>query len=441
MSVHGNRLAVDLLTNLYEQAGLRTRVQPGGEHDANVLAGPGGCPAAPGGLLLVTHLDTVPPGPREKWQTDPFELTLQDGWLVGLGCADVKLDALCKLEAAKRLRKVALRRPFWLLGTWGEEIGLRGAQQFAQSELFTEIAPSQVLCGEPSELEVISAHKGYAVVRVEVTDGRARTVALQGLAAEELTFSGKAAHSSTPQLGVNAIAKALAWSKASGTPVLAAAGGTSTNVVPSRCVLTVASPRDEGQPRPDEARLVQAEGERANLWRALATAQALAELWQSMLPAGSDARFDPAGAVGGLNVLESGERSIAVTLDARLLPNHDPDVLLQNYRIEAERWVARLGRGELSVAITTLRNASGMAMADDAALIAGCSRVLGTKAKAKPTSTEGGVFARAGCEAAVFGPGRSTGNAHTANERIEISQLERAIDLYERLIPELCGRL
>jgi acetylornithine deacetylase/succinyl-diaminopimelate desuccinylase-like protein len=59
--------------------------------------------------------------------------------------------------------------------------------------------------------------------------------------------------------------------------------------------------------------------------------------------------------------------------------------------------------------------------------------------QAKPTSTEAGVFARKGCEAIVFGPGRSTGNAHTPNERIEMAQLEKACDLYESLLLELCA--
>ena len=45
----------------------------------------------------------------------------------------------------------------------------------------------------------------------------------------------QAAHSSTPQLGVNAILSALAWAKSSGTPVMAARGGSSSNVVPASC--------------------------------------------------------------------------------------------------------------------------------------------------------------------------------------------------------------
>src|SRR5205807_9550569 len=111
---------------------------------------------------------------------------------------------LCKAEAARRLQGRKCARPFWLLGTFGEEVGLRGARHFTQSELFRQVAPSQVLCGEPSELQLISAHKGYAVVRCTLRDAKARLVSSAGPGIEQLYFAGKAAHSSTPQLGVNA---------------------------------------------------------------------------------------------------------------------------------------------------------------------------------------------------------------------------------------------
>jgi len=56
----------------------------------------------------------------------------------------------------------------------------------------------------------------------------------------------------------------------------------------------------------------------------------------------------------------------------------------------------------------------------------------------KPTNTEAGVFHRAGAEAIVFGPGRSTGNAHTANEHTSLAQMEKAIEFYRALIERLC---
>ena len=153
VSSEGTRQAADLLQTLWERAGLAVRRQVVDGVHVNLAGGPGGGAAGAGGVLLVTHLDTVPPGPLDKWQTDPWTLTERDGFLSGLGCADVKLDALCKAEAARRLQGHKTRRPFWLLGTFGEEVGLRGARHFVASELFRQIAPSadhlrpQGVCG------------------------------------------------------------------------------------------------------------------------------------------------------------------------------------------------------------------------------------------------------------------------------------------------------
>jgi acetylornithine deacetylase/succinyl-diaminopimelate desuccinylase-like protein len=439
VSANGTVAAADVLQPLWEHAGLRVRRQVSEGIHVNLLGGPGGDASGPGGVLLVTHLDTVPAGPG--WSSSPFELREEGGVLFGLGVADVKLDALCKAEAARRLQGHACKRPFWLLGTFGEEVGLRGARHFAASELFREVAPAYVLCGEPSELQLISAHKGYAVVKCTVRDLKARPVSSAGPGVEQLTFAGKAAHSSTPHLGVNAIAKALAWSRTSGSPVLSVRGGTSSNVVPAQCVLEVPAPRERGAPEPDEVKFAPAREDSPNLWRSLATAGALGELWQEMLPEGSDDRFDPPGAVGGLNVIDG---AVSVQLDARLLPQHDPDALIAAFAGRAQQWVGELGRGELTLQIETLRNAGGMSLDPSAHVVQIVQTVLSRfgldpTPRAKPTSTEAGVFARAGCEAIVIGPGRSTGNAHTANERIEMAQLEKACDLYESILRELCS--
>ena len=297
------------------------------------------------------------------------------------------------------------------------------------------------------------------VVRCTISDARARLVSTAGPGIEELTFAGKAAHSSTPHLGVNAIRRAIAWARASGSAVVAARGGSSANVVPARCQIEVPAPRENGEPRPDGTRSLPAGPPRPNLWRALATAGALEDLWLSLLSEAEprvDARFDPAGAVGGLNLLESEDSgapaeathargAIRATLDGRLLPEHDPDLLLARFEERAQIWVRELGQGDLSLTIEATRNARGMSLPDDAELLRSAGTALREMGldpapRAKPTSTEAGVFARKGCEAAVFGPGVSTGNAHTPNERIEIVELEKAIDAYERIVLELCGR-
>jgi acetylornithine deacetylase/succinyl-diaminopimelate desuccinylase-like protein len=208
--------------------------------------------------------------------------------------------------------------------------------------------------------------------------------------------------------------------------------------------LEVPAPREKGEPQPDEVKFTPAREPEPNLWRSLATASALADLWLESLPCDQDPRFDPPGAVGGLNVIASGSGSVSFELDGRLLPSHDPDRLIADFGARAAEWVRRLGGGEIELRVETLRNASGMAARAGSALVAAAQSVLRRHGlddvpKAKPTSTEAGVFARAGCDAVILGPGVSTGNAHTANERIEMAQLDKACDLYEALLVELCA--
>ena len=143
-----------------------------------------------------------------------------------------------------------------------------------------------------------------------------------------------------------------------------------------------------------------------------------------------------------LNVLHTADDgSIEVTCDARLLPGHDPADIFDKLDAFAARLAAEHG---LSVEIERGRSNPAMALPAgsrlrDAAMET--SRALGfhPEPQAKPTNTEGGVFVSAGLEAIVFGPGRSTGNAHTANERQSVTQILDATRWYTQLIRTLCG--
>jgi succinyl-diaminopimelate desuccinylase len=53
-------------------------------------------------VVLAGHTDVVPPGPREKWHSDPFEPTIRDGKLFGRGAADMKASIAAFVIAAER---------------------------------------------------------------------------------------------------------------------------------------------------------------------------------------------------------------------------------------------------------------------------------------------------------------------------------------------------
>lgn len=53
-------------------------------------------------LAFAGHTDVVPPGPLEKWQSDPFVPEIRDGVLYGRGAADMKSSIAAMVTACER---------------------------------------------------------------------------------------------------------------------------------------------------------------------------------------------------------------------------------------------------------------------------------------------------------------------------------------------------
>jgi succinyl-diaminopimelate desuccinylase len=53
-------------------------------------------------LCFAGHTDVVPTGPREEWNTDPFEPVVRDGILYGRGAADMKSGLAAMITATER---------------------------------------------------------------------------------------------------------------------------------------------------------------------------------------------------------------------------------------------------------------------------------------------------------------------------------------------------
>lgn len=55
-------------------------------------------------IMLTGHIDVVPPGAPEHWQTDPFKPVLKDGYVHGRGTVDMKGGVACMLMAVEILK-------------------------------------------------------------------------------------------------------------------------------------------------------------------------------------------------------------------------------------------------------------------------------------------------------------------------------------------------
>jgi succinyl-diaminopimelate desuccinylase len=87
---------LDLIADLLKPAGFTCEAMPFGEV-SNLWARRG--TTAPL-LCFAGHTDVVPPGPLDKWRSDPFEPTFRDDCLYGRGAADMKSGLAAMVTAA-----------------------------------------------------------------------------------------------------------------------------------------------------------------------------------------------------------------------------------------------------------------------------------------------------------------------------------------------------
>lgn len=197
---------------------------------ANLLATLG--PMVPGGIILSGHTDTVPVD-GQAWDTDPFTLTKQGEKLYGRGTSDMKSFIALALAMVPEFLQHQLSRPIHLVFSYDEEIGCQGVPSMVQYISSTLPKPEFAIIGEPTGIEVVTAHKGIQCF--------------------ETTVTGIAAHSSCPHLGASAIVLACDlidylhnMVEASGhdhrfTPshnsfnVGKIQGGTAINIIPDLC--------------------------------------------------------------------------------------------------------------------------------------------------------------------------------------------------------------
>lgn len=195
-------------------------------------------------LMLEVHQDTVP---AEGMTIEPFAGELRGGRVYGRGACDVKGSMACILSALSGFvdRRTAGMPNIVVACTVNEEHGFSGAQHLADmwrsgSSRLLPRAPDAIVVAEPTELNVVVAHKG--VVRWKCHT------------------RGRAAHSSNPAAGENAVYRMMSVlggvtkygeslghrdslrHPLLGRPTLSVGtihGGISVNTVPDHCVIEI----------------------------------------------------------------------------------------------------------------------------------------------------------------------------------------------------------
>jgi len=220
------------LMDRFARQGIPCRITERDGTPINVVAEIGNGPRA---IVLNSHHDTVPPGDPAPWATDPLAPVVKDGKVYGRGSGDAKGCLAPMIVAFEALaeRRDALPVKVILMAVGAEERGGLGTK----AEVARGITADAAIIGESTRLVPMIAHKGVLRLEVEVT--------------------GKAAHASDPEAGINAVVAMAPVVSAldrlaaevrqrtephtgrASLVISTIAGGTALNVIPARCVLSI----------------------------------------------------------------------------------------------------------------------------------------------------------------------------------------------------------
>ena len=153
-----------------------------------IVAGHLGNPTSGGRRVMIAgHIDTVPPGDRSRWTTDPFGGDIRDGKLYGRGAADMKGGLIAGLAAVRAIseHEAELAGQVTLLSVPSEEDGGTGMLAAIRAGYTADMA----VITEPTHLDVVTAQAGAVTFRITVP-GRSTHAAfrLSGVSAIEKAY-------------------------------------------------------------------------------------------------------------------------------------------------------------------------------------------------------------------------------------------------------------
>jgi len=346
------------IKDFLEDIGFEAELQVVEKDRANVIGkiGRGKGP----GLVLSGHMDVVLAGDPSLWKvTGPFEPVVKDGRLYGRGACDMKGPDACILQAVKELAKESYKRQLSVVFTAGEDTGGWYVTKVIEEKKITTADAMYGVIPEPSMMEIIPVHKGSG--------------------GAEVLIHGRAAHSSKPELGINANQKAADY--------LYALRGLQSKLDETRHSLlgpttvecTMMNGGFKSNIIPDQARL---------------------------------------------------------TLNFRLIPEHkDPEVSRKWF----EDIIASLSSKdpEFKAELTSHRASEPLNVPLDSRIVTTLRDILGTRIAGAPYYTEAVNYTRAGIPTVICGPG-SIDQAHTPDEYISLEQLELGLSTFKEAVKRIC---
>lgn len=431
-SPHGSTVElVEYLSGLAEELGLFVEIQQevqNGIVQANIIVRAQKSELKD--FLLQTHLDTVDPGHFQSWKKNnfnPFDAVIEDGHVYGLGAADVKLDFLCKLKALSYFKETKFNslQPV-LVGTFGEETGMQGALKLIRKN---KINARYALIGEPSNLQIINAAKGFATVemRIPLSSEEIEYKKIKSMSESTSTqtkiFSGKSAHSSTPHLGDNAAVKLLEYliKMPDNVVIVDMDAGTRFNMIPNQAMVELDVAASFKDP----------------IIRKINNLYTVVKQVQEDMTKTIDLDFQPSHSTLSIGIVRTFEDHILIGGSCRILPSVKQD--------QYENWMKTISKVCDDVgAEFRLQDYKRPFRTDENSILIKAAlsefQKLGVHVNCQTlaSTNEASLFSRVGIECLCVGAGVREENIHTGNEHTKINDLEIITSFYQKMIERFC---
>ena len=349
----GELAAARIITEDFARSAVDCRIDSWDQNRANVKAEIKSAEQKDA-LLFVCHLDVVAAG-KDGWSYPPFAAVESNGRIYGRGSTDMKGGTAAAVTAVRQIvdSKTPLKGDIIFAALAGEETDSCGAARFISGLKNKSQKLTGIVVPEPTGFDVVTAHRGILWL--------------------EINTAGKAAHSSAPELGVNAITSmklllnALDNYKIQFEPhkllgncsmsINTIAGGKEINVVPDNC---------------------------------------------------------------------------SIAIDIRTLPGQNHEEIISRFeKIFAE---IKQKNPQFEASVSVVRQIAAMETDSNCDFVKNfCSVVGASKTKAVGFTTDGPYFASLCVPIVIFGPGKPQ-LAHKPNEYIDIADLQKAVEYYKKII-------
>ena len=352
-AARGELAAAEIISTELGRSGIECRVDRWGQSRANLVAQTKSA-GRRGALLFACHLDVVGPG-EAKWEHPPFSGEERNGKIYGRGSADMKGGITAVVTAIREIvdSGVKLEGDIIFFAAAGEETDSCGAKRFVSAAGGDLPDIAGVVLPEPTDFEVVTAHRGMLWLKAQ-------------------TF-GRAAHGSTPELGINAI------------------------------------------------------GSMRDLLGELESYKIRAEPHKLL----GECSMSVNTIVGGkeVNVVPD---SCEVGIDIRTLPGQNRQAIIDDF----ERIFAKLKQknDEFQASVSVVREVGALETDRDCDFVKEFCSVVGAKqTKAVGFTTDGPHLVSLGAPVVIFGPGKPE-VCHKPDEYIDIADVEKAVEYYKSII-------